>query len=141
MKMSKVTSKKIEKETATPNWITAMKEKSKDAQTKFMENGKYFNGRAGEVVRAILLDAEMVEGETQNGSPIWKIQVLRLSSNTEQTLSILQSITKVTDQIVDIAMKNNGSLKELIVDVKFIAGKGQMNYIDTITQVFPAEVN
>jgi hypothetical protein len=123
------------KTTTTMSWIQKMQQKSEETQTKFMENGLYFNGRPGETIRAICLEEEMTEGETKNGSPIWKIQVMRLSSGKEQTLSVLQSITRVTDQIVAIAMQNKKSLKEVVIDVKFIAGKGQMNYIDTIMPV------
>jgi hypothetical protein len=126
--------------TVMPTWAIKVKEQGIAAQDKFMETGSFFNGRAGEKVRGIFLEEGLNEGETKNGSAVWKIQVMRLSSHKEQTLSLLQSITSLSDQLVAIAMNNNGSLKEVFFDATFVAGKGQQNYIKTIVQVKPAQI-
>lgn len=126
--------------TIMPAWAVKVKEQGVEAQNKFMENGSFFNGRAGEKVRGIFLEEGLTEGETKNGSAVWKIQVMRLSSHKEQTLSLLQSITSLSDQLVAIAMNNNGSLKEVFFDAHFVTGKGQQNYIKTIVQVKPAQI-
>jgi hypothetical protein len=139
-KMMNETTETIKVKTAMPAWATKVKEQSASAQERFMETGLFFNGRAGEKVRGIFLEEGLSEGETKNGNAIWKIQVMRLSSHKEQTLSILQSITNVSDQLVAIAMQNNGSLNEVFFDALFVQGKGQQNYIKTIVQVTPAQI-
>jgi hypothetical protein len=150
MSKASVSKKNVEKngsktvENKTENgWMTKMAQKSAESSARLMEEGQFFNGLPGKDhrVRAVFLSNEPIEAQTKNGSDVWQFQMFRVSSGVEQTMSILQNITQVTDQIIAIAKSNGGNLKDVWVDVEFIAGKGTLNYIKNIIQIQPAMIN
>lgn len=127
---------------APRTWMTEAKTEGLNNTLELMEYGDIFNGQPGpsNKVRAIILDEEPITATTKTGLPVWNIQVMRISSHQEQRLGILKSITQVTDQLVAIAEKNDGNLKEIMIEVEFIKGSGPINYIRSITQIHAPKV-
>lgn len=137
MKQTQAT-KKADVQTTTveiPAWAKTAKAKSIESREKMMENGLFFQGKPGEKVRGIFLESGLSEAKTKGGSDVFSIKVLRLSSHKEQTLTVLQSITSITDSILAIAEKHNWNLREVVFDATFIAGKPGTNYMKTIEEV------
>jgi thymidylate synthase len=118
-----------------PEWAQRARIKSIENREKMMETGLFFQGKPGEKVRGIFLEHEMREDLTKGGSEVFAIKVIRLSSHKEQTLTVLQGITSVVDQLLAIAEKHDWNMKDVIFDATFIAGRTGANYIKTVEEV------
>jgi hypothetical protein len=137
-----VTSKKIQKttekttENTMPAWAKNARDKAAESRKNLMEVGPYFQGSAGETVRGIFLDSELHEELSKKSkTPMFTIKVMRMSSHKEQTMTILQSMSILVEQLLGIAAKHDWNMKEIVFDAKFKAGNNGNNFLNSIEEV------